>query len=823
MIHKRRIGIPFRLGSQNRAFSIALLCIAPAITLCPARADLTSTDSAPFPMNTQSTYTAPTFTDSAPFNINTALTTTVPTFADSAAFNLNTSLTFIAPAYSDSQPTSLDTRNINRAWGDSELFSMNVPQAAPTLNSAVPQCNGITPGIRLTWTAAPGATNYDIFRNNALIFTTQTNGITFWNINGLSAGATYTYKIRARFGALTSPLSNPVSAVAPMCALTPPANQPPPGLPPPRPPLSSPSHLWPWNEGSGTFQQATVALTPNPNWPTYILAHGWDGALDGIGVSKPPCQNQAFAMSSIACAIRQRVHQSNIYAWDWAVSADPNEKCDVPDQFLVTAATLWQNLQNLFYQGLFQGGSLALANRSRDAILSAASDLEKIYQDAYKSGKKAKEEGSALTLALKDLIQANNGQIGSELHFIGHSHGGGLLGQTARELSATYPIDSLTALDTPRIAGIDTQELIVPSSVNALAFFYYTLSSPLGVGRAPLKNGGTNVLLHDLPEYACSFVAHTWIHGCDPSCVPENQIPWGWYPLAIPGKIFTTEFDNQPISILDVDQFPTGYFYESNYYKFYMTGAGACCYPYGCEITSSSECNSNSGSFQGPGSNCTACSTARMGTGSTTDPNLAGMGLLLHDALDDAASWQGTNSQLVIGADPTDPANICLVMSEDGEASFFKDIAWPAKVSQLKLDYMFRDPRGDESLTVYLNDEILYYDNASISLAVGQLRSSGAIYVGHAAGTTASLTFVLRTDNTPGGSVVLDNIRIWGFIPGDLSGDGKLDALDIAPFITAILTASTDPGDLYIADFNADNTINPPDLEPFVTALLAAQ
>ncbi len=779
-------------------------------TLCaPARAEITSVDSAAFAVNTQSSRS-------------------LPGVADSPAFNLNTSLVYAAPAFADSVSASLDTRRINRAWGDSESFSLNVPHVAPTLNSATPLCDGITPGIMLAWIAAPDAVNYEVFRNNVLIFTTQTAGTTFWNVTGLSAGATYTYRIRARFGTTTSQLSNPVSAVAPTCATPPPPqNQPPVNEPPPLPPISPPSHLWPWIEKHGQFEPASESLTPNPNWPTYIIAHGWDGDLRGV--SAPPTINcngsPAYAMSSIACALHERVPLSNIYAWDWADKANPNKKCDVPDQLSQIGSTLWQDLRVLFYQALFQSGGLASANRQAAAYLGdAVDDLKRIYKDAKLSGDQAKTEGSALALALKDLIQANNGRIGSKLHFIGHSHGGGLLGQTARELSSSYVVDSLTALDTPRVAGIDTQALIDPSSVGATAFFYYTLLSPGGVGQGPIRNGGTNVHLYDLQAGTCSTVAHTWIHGCDAGCGGTGNTA-GWYPNAVTEFLAYPAFDGQDVSILDVDQFPTGYFFESDitYYKFHAVGLGACCYSYGCEIMAESECDPQSGgTFQGVGSNCESCSsvTARGESASSQDPNLIGMSVLLYDPLNDASSWEGTNAQLVVGADPNDPANIALVMSEDGEGSFFKEMTWPSKVVHLTFDYMFREPRGAESLTVYLNDEIIYYDNAETSLATGQLKSSGAIYIGQTAGTVASLTFVLRTDGTPGGSVVLDNLRTWGFIPGDLNGDSKLDGLDIQLLVDAVLANSTDPGDLYIADFDGDHVIDEVDFPIFVDAVL---
>lgn len=56
---------------------------------------------------------------------------------------------------------------------------------------------------------------------------------------------------------------------------------------------------------------------------------------------------------------------------------------------------------------------------------------------------------------------------------------------------------------------------------------------------------------------------------------------------------------------------------------------------------------------------------------------------------------------------------------------------------------------------------------------------------------------------------------------GDLNGDGKLDGLDIQPFVTAVLAGSTDPAEVYIADFTGDSIVDESDLPIFVDALLA--
>jgi len=97
---------------------------------------------------------------------------------------------------------------------------------------------------------------------------------------------------------------------------------------------------------------------------------------------------------------------------------------------------------------------------------------------------------------------------------------------------------------------------------------------------------------------------------------------------------------------------------------------------------------------------------------------------------------------------------------------------------------MFREPRGGESLTVYAHDEVVHFDSADISLAIGHLMSSGPIYVGNLAGTTARLNFVLRSDvqggGALGGSALIDNLRVFGFVDGDADLDADRDLADVS-------------------------------------------
>ena len=113
-------------------------------------------------------------------------------------------------------------------------------------------------------------------------------------------------------------------------------------------------------------------------------------------------------------------------------------------------------------------------------------------------------------------------------------------------------------------------------------------------------------------------------------------------------------------------------------------------------------------------------------------------------------------------------------------------------------------PREQESLTVYVNDQIVYYDNAEVTLATGQLTSSGAMFVGGVAGTTGRLSFVLWSDGTPGGELVIDNIRTFGLILGDFDLDGDVDLTDFVQFQLCFGGANNPPAPTCPPGVNAD-------------------
>jgi hypothetical protein len=80
--------------------------------------------------------------------------------------------------------TSYNWYNIN--WPSSpdgwvaDVGLVSAGLAAPTLTSIIQLCDGTTPGIKIYWSTVAGATNYEVYRNGVLIFTTAGAGTEFW-------------------------------------------------------------------------------------------------------------------------------------------------------------------------------------------------------------------------------------------------------------------------------------------------------------------------------------------------------------------------------------------------------------------------------------------------------------------------------------------------------------------------------------------------------------------------------------------------------------------------------------------------------------------
>jgi hypothetical protein len=57
--------------------------------------------------------------------------------------------------------------------------------------------------------------------------------------------------------------------------------------------------------------------------------------------------------------------------------------------------------------------------------------------------------------------------------------------------------------------------------------------------------------------------------------------------------------------------------------------------------------------------------------------DMTGWILLHHETFNTGAGWSGTNVVLQDGIDPGDPYNRVVVLSEDGDSSFFNNFQWP--------------------------------------------------------------------------------------------------------------------------------------------------
>ena len=110
-----------------------------------------------------------------------------------------------------------------------------------------PECDQSTSRVRLSWTAAPNATSYDVYRNGALLFSNLT-GTQFLNTS-VAAGTAYSYSVKAKNGFGTRD-SGTLSATAPICG----------GMP-------------------GTF---SLTLTPECNGNTSQVRLNWSAAANAI-------------------------------------------------------------------------------------------------------------------------------------------------------------------------------------------------------------------------------------------------------------------------------------------------------------------------------------------------------------------------------------------------------------------------------------------------------------------------------------------------------------------------------------------------------------
>ena len=497
--------------------------------------------------------------------------------------------------------------------------------------------------------------------------------------------------------------------------------------------------LWVWNAQSTRFVDPGGPITLRTDQPTYILSHGWDGDL--AHPNRP-------SLASIGCSIYAALPEANILAWDWSAAANPDLD---PDTFTEL---------NILLSLLPQPPLMFWVNP--------------VWQDAFLSGINAGLEGTVLGASLAALLH-QHGSLGSAVHLIGHSHGGGVVGRAAQVMyQLGYPADSLTTLDTPKLPQllINTAAYTQPSSVERAACFYYPFWECVGVG-GDAPSGATNVQLSCAHVPPLPELAHLWIAGNDDfaSC-PSSE---GWYPPGVwvpgsgPNAVY---FSGETRSLLDPVAFPSGDFEEEDAELYDFV-------------------------------------TRRRSKGGRDEPprsDVESLSLRLEELFDTADAWTGSYALLVEDADPDDPLNRTVMMQEVGEASFFQDVAWRADAFTMTFDYMFMEPRGEETLTVYLDDQIVYFDSAESTLAVDHLTTSDSVYVGNHASSNARLNFVLRSDDNPGGALLVDNVRVYAVRTGDLDGDYDIDGSDFAQFSTCLTGPGISPTpDCVDADIDGDS------------------
>jgi len=87
-------------------------------------------------------------------------------------------------------------RQTTNSNGTISVTGISCPPAAFTL-SVTPTCSGTTSAMNLTWTAAAGATSYDIYRNGNL-YASNITGTSFLNTYLITTGTSYSFYVKAK-------------------------------------------------------------------------------------------------------------------------------------------------------------------------------------------------------------------------------------------------------------------------------------------------------------------------------------------------------------------------------------------------------------------------------------------------------------------------------------------------------------------------------------------------------------------------------------------------------------------------------------------------
>jgi hypothetical protein len=397
--------------------------------------------------------------------------------------------------------------------------------------------------------------------------------------------------------------------------------------------------LWHWD---GTAFLAYEDLVPiDLTQPTFILAHGWDGN-PWIWI---PTARKLRAIPQYS--------EANILAWEWEVDANPNHRNDFDSFFTIRESLIaWE----------------ALKTRAIEHLPFA--------MDAFEANKRAEAQGNLLAQKINEYPS-----LGTELHLIGKSLGGGLLAQAATALKGRLPIDSLTMIDAPKAWGVDAMQNLDPSSAERTLVFYYDTFLRCGFG-APAAYPAINLRMD--PDL---------ING--DFCIHEHITDEGaWFPELIGDRL---TLDGKPrafpqhLSSLDRCRLwgETG-----EHYNFEPTGA---CLTFGlfgyerCNERFERDCVSAPAAprvWAGAHTRCSegdsAC-PAKVVAGTheqskqvaivdqSAQDRFPGMVPVLTLPMDSAAEWQGDKSVVATGLDPGDVANSVVFLQEDGDASFYRD------------------------------------------------------------------------------------------------------------------------------------------------------
>jgi surface antigen/pimeloyl-ACP methyl ester carboxylesterase len=130
----------------------------------------------------------------------------------------NSTLTIVTNSSTPTGSFSMTVQGTNGGTTRTASISITVNAAASapggfTLSAAAPICDSGSPAVALNWTAASGATSYDLYRNGVQ-YSPGITGTTFYNSANLTAGQSYTYFVRARNSTGTTD-SNTVSVSIP--------------------------------------------------------------------------------------------------------------------------------------------------------------------------------------------------------------------------------------------------------------------------------------------------------------------------------------------------------------------------------------------------------------------------------------------------------------------------------------------------------------------------------------------------------------------------------------------------------------------------------